>query len=267
MAECGCETKMGTVMATGVLLDIAGVLHDGGRALPSARQAVRRLRDAGLPVRFLTNTTRRPKRVLLEKLGALGFDVQADDVLTPAEAARGWLARERCRPHLLVHPDLEEDFAGLPDGNRVAVVVGDAGPYFTYDRMNAAFRDLAEGAAFLALAANRVFRDADGALSLDAGAFVRALEYSSGRTALLLGKPAPEFFMAGARQIGLPPEQVVMVGDDAESDVAGALAAGIGRAILVRSGKYRAGDETRFDPHPTDCVADIAAAVDLILAG
>jgi ribonucleotide monophosphatase NagD (HAD superfamily) len=57
-----------------------------------------------------------------------------------------------------------------------------------------------------------------------------------------------------------------MVGDDAEADVAGALAAGLGAALLVRTGKYRPGDETKVEPSPTATVADLAAAADWIIA-
>jgi ribonucleotide monophosphatase NagD (HAD superfamily) len=56
-----------------------------------------------------------------------------------------------------------------------------------------------------------------------------------------------------------------MVGDDAEADVAGALAAGIGSALLVRTGKYRAGDERKVEPPPSDTVEDLAAAAKWIL--
>lgn len=252
-------------MPRGVLLDIAGVLYDGDREIPGAVGAVTRLRDSGVPIRFLTNTTRRPKRKILDTLVALGFPAKESEVLTPAEAACAWLTAEGFAPHLLVHPDLETDFSALPRSDRIAVVVGDAGPCFTYERLNAAFRELAKGAPFLALAANRVFRDADGDLSLDAGAFVRALEYASGTTAMLLGKPSPAFFSAGARSMGCAPDEIVMIGDDAESDVAGAIGAGIGAGILVRTGKYRDGDEGRCRPRPTAVASDVSEAADLVL--
>ncbi|KUJ76816.1 hydrolase [Ruegeria marisrubri] len=252
-------------MIRGVMLDIAGVLVQGADIIVGADEALRRLRAAGLPVRFLTNTTRRPKRQVLEQLAASGIAADPDEVLTPAAAARDWLVANGYAPHLLVYPGLEEDFAGCPQGGRVAVVVGDAGPYFTYDRLNAAFRAIEAGAPFLALAENRVFKDADGKLSLDAGAFVRALEFSSGTQAQLFGKPAAAFFQAAAQSMGCKPGDCVMIGDDAESDVAGALAAGVGRGILVQTGKYRAGDESRFDPRPSAVVRDVAEAVDLIL--
>lgn len=66
--------------------------------------------------------------------------------------------------------------------------------------------------------------------------------------------------------MGCAPGEAVMVGDDAEADVAGALAAGLGAGILVRTGKYETGAEIAADPAPTAVVNDLAAAVDWILA-
>lgn len=254
-------------MAKAVLLDLAGVLYQGDQAVPGAVAALSRLRAARMPVRFLTNSTRRPRRAILARLAGLGFEVAEDELFTPARAARAVLTQRGLTPHLLIHPDLEEDFADLPPGQAgQAVVVGDAGPYFTYARLNAAFRALDRGAEFLALAANRTFRDADGERSMDAGAFVAALEYASARQARVLGKPAPEYFAAALASVGVAPAHAVMVGDDAEADVAGALSAGLGAAVLVRSGKYRPGDEDRVTPTPSATVADIGAAVDWILS-
>jgi HAD superfamily hydrolase (TIGR01458 family) len=144
-------------------------------------------------------------------------------------------------------------------------VVGDAAEGFTYTALNQAFRKLLAGAKFLALANNRSFKDEDGELSLDAGAFVAALEYASRSKPIVLGKPAPEFFQAALATTGCNGKEAVMVGDDAEADVAGALKAGIGAALLVRSGKYRPGDESRVDPAPTGTVSDLAAAVRWIM--
>lgn len=253
-------------MIRGVLLDIAGVVLDGETALPGAAEAVARLRAAGLPLRFLTNSTRKPRRRVVAALEAAGVDLAPGDVLTPVAPALARLRQGGYRPHLLVHPDLEEDFAEAPATGPEAVVLGDAGSGFTYARLNAAFRALEAGAPFLALAANRVFRDADGRLSLDAGAFVAALEHASGTRAEILGKPAPAFFRAGCESMGCAPDEVAMVGDDAESDVAGALRAGLGEAILVQSGKYRAGDETRVRPAPSAVVPGLAEAADRLLS-
>jgi len=252
-------------MIRGVLLDLAGVIYEGDHVLPGAIDAVARLHDAGLPLRFVTNTTTKTKKDLLKRLAALGLDIEDDELFTPAHAARHWLTAHTASPVLLVHPKLEAEFEGLPEGANRAVVIGDAGDAFTYANMNHAFRALIDGATLLALAKNRTFKGDDGLLTLDAGAFVAALEYASRLDAIVLGKPSPDFFDGALASIPCAPGDAVMVGDDAEADVAGALRAGVANALLVRTGKYRKGDETRFDPHPTATVANLAAAADWIL--
>lgn len=247
----------------GVILDLDGVLHVRDRAVPGAAAAISRLRQAGIPLRFVTNTTRRPRRAILDALDGLGLEVAAGELLTPAAAVCRRLSERGLQPHLLIHPHLMEDFAGLEAGGD-AVVLGDAGDAFRYAALNAAFRLLIQGAPLYALAANRYFRDEDG-LSLDAGAFVAALEYASGVTAELFGKPAPAFFQAALEGLGCAAEAAVMIGDDVEADVNGALALGIG-GLLVRTGKYRPADDERLAAGGA-VVADVDEAVDRILGG
>jgi HAD superfamily hydrolase (TIGR01458 family) len=195
----------------------------------------------------------------------MGVRIADEELFTPAQAARAWLAAKGLTPHLLIYPALQEDFAGLPRSGPEAVVIGDAADGFTYAALNTVFRKLLAGAPFLALARNRSFKDEDGELSLDTGAFVAALEYAAQRQAIVLGKPAPEFFNAALASMSCNAKEAVMVGDDAEADVAGALSAGLGAALLVRTGKYRPGDESRVTPAPTDTVDDLAAAARWIM--
>ncbi len=251
-------------MIKAVLLDLSGVIYVGNRVLPGALEAVARLRDAGLPIRFLTNSTRTPKRGILEKLQGMGLEISEDELFTPAAAARDWLIRNKRSPYLLIHPNLAEDFQGLPDRAEKAVVIGDAGKSFTYDSLNAAFR-VFDGAEFLALANNRTFKDKDSRLSLDAGPFVAALEFATRRKATVLGKPSREFFNAALESMDCAAEDAVMVGDDAEMDVAGALTAGVGYGLLVRTGKYVAGVEKTVNPRPSAVIDDLAAACSLMI--
>ncbi len=250
-------------MVKGVLLDIGGVIAVGQALLPGALTALNRLRRAGVPVRLITNTTRQSRHALQAQLDSWGLGTDPDALFTPATAARAYLLAQGLQPHLLVHPRLVPEFDGLPAGGSIAVVVGDAGDAFTYGALNAAFRRLLEGAEFLALAHNRMFTEPDGP-SLDAGPFVVALEYACGRRARLLGKPAPAFFLEAIYSLGLLPAEVAMIGDDADSDIAGAMALGC-RGILVRTGKYRPGDETRIIPAPNAVVPDLTEAVAWLL--
>ncbi len=247
----------------GVLLDIAGVLVNGEELVPGAPEAVAALRGAGVPFRLVTNTTRRPKRALIAQLSELGFPLTTADIFTGTEAVIAHLHARHLTPYLLVHPALAGEFADLSGEAPDAVVVGDAGDGFTYQRLNAAFRLLVAGAPLLAIATNRYFREADG-LSLDAGPFVAALEYAAHVEATVFGKPAPAFFAAVLADLGLAPQHTVMIGDDVEADVNGARAVGV-RGILVRTGKYRPGDEARLRAG-AEIAADVRAAVAMLLS-
>jgi HAD superfamily hydrolase (TIGR01458 family) len=253
----------GVEVICGVLLDIAGVLYEGDRPVPGAKQAFGTLVASGLPLRLVTNTTRRPKRALLERLVRMGFDVAPENLFTAAEAARAYLKAEGLTIYPLLHPALEEEFTEFTRAKPNAVLVADAGDRFAYANLNKAFRLLMDGAPLLAIAANRYFKD-EGGLSLDAGPFVRALEFAADTQAMLFGKPAPAFFEATLTNLGGEAREVVMVGDDVEADVNGAIAAGL-QGILVKTGKYRRGDEERM-AKGGEAVSDIVAAVEHILS-
>lgn len=252
-------------MIRGVLIDLSGTIHIGDRSIPGAVEAVRRLQKEGLPFRFVTNTSRTTKALLHRDLMRLGIEVPATYLFTAPLAVRRYLESNGLRPYLLVHPDLVDEFADLPQQNPDAVVVGFAQHAFTYAAMNRAFQLLNSGAALLATGKTRYFEGAHG-FELDAGPFVTALEYAAGRDAVVLGKPSPQFFLTAVADLGCRPEEVVMVGDDPVSDVGAAVEAGL-LGILVQTGKYRLGDEERVCSPEATLARDIGAAVEMILAG
>ncbi|MBS1141230.1 MAG: HAD-superfamily subfamily hydrolase, hypothetical 2:HAD-superfamily hydrolase, subfamily [Proteobacteria bacterium] len=245
-----------------VLIDLAGVLHTGDDALPGAVRALNRLRASGLPLRFLTNTTRTPSNILFTKLQRMGFTLAASEIQTAALAARTLVRSRGLRPLWLVHPEIAEEMgASAPDPD--VVVLGDMGDHLTYPILNHAFRLLMQGLPLMAMARNRYFMEPDG-LSLDMGAFVTGLEYSAGIKAEITGKPAPAFFNAALAELGIAPAEAVLIGDDLSDDIGGAQAAGI-PGILVRTGKYRAGDDAKQDIRPAAVYDDFSAAVAALL--
>ncbi|MBK8182238.1 MAG: TIGR01458 family HAD-type hydrolase [Candidatus Competibacteraceae bacterium] len=250
-------------MIHGVLLDLEGVLYVGDYPLPGAREAILSLRAAGIPMRFITNATQINRDTVVDRLARMGLDVAQEHLFTPVVAARNYLIARHLTPHLLVHPNIQGEFADLLGAQPDVVLLGDAGPGFTYQALNQCFRLLLEGLPLLAMGSSRYFRDEHG-LNLDIGPFVAALEYAAEMEAVTLGKPASIFFQAAVNSLDLPLQDVVMVGDDAEMDVRGALAAGL-RSVLVRTGKYRPGDETKVEPHGGRVFDDLDAVVDYIL--
>ncbi len=232
-----------------MLLDLDGVVYVGDEPVSGAAEAVDWLEREGVPYLFLTNTTSRPRQALVDKLAGMGIDAQPDQVLTPAVAAVAWLRRhDVARPAVFAPeataaelgeldplPDDAEDGAG-------AVVIGDLGEGWDFPTLNRALRLLMSDTEvpLVALGMTRYWRAEDG-LRLDAGAFVRALEYAAGRTAVVLGKPDAAFYGTAVETLGVEADQVVMVGDDIKTDIGGAQQAGL-TGVLVRTGKFSESD-------------------------
>jgi len=250
----------------GVLLDLDGVVYVGDQPVHGAAGTIDWLAGEDIPYLFLTNTTSRPRRAIAEKLTDIGIPAVADQILTPAVAAVAWLdGHDVKHPALFVPHATSTDFAELdplPDGaedGAGAVVIGDLGEGWNFPTLNRALRLLMSDAAppLLALGMTRYWRAEDG-LRLDAGAFVRALEYASGRTAVVVGKPDPTFYGTAVDALNLEADQVVMVGDDIRTDVEGAQRAGL-TGVLVRTGKFSPSDLTG-DVSPDallDSIADL----------
>ena len=91
---------------------------------------------------------------------------------------------------------------------------------FTYTRLNEAFRQLLEGAELIALEKDRYWMGNDG-MMLSAGPFVAALEYASGKKAVVMGKPSRDFFMRALASMNARPDHSVMIGDDVVTDIGG----------------------------------------------
>jgi HAD superfamily hydrolase (TIGR01458 family) len=227
-----------------VLIDIDGVLTVSWQPLPGAVAAVRQLRAAGLPLALVTNTTSRPRASIASALGAAGFPVTAADILTAPAVAAAYLAGHypgaRCL--LLNSGQIGADLAGvtLARGDDPApvdvVLVGGAGPEFSYQALNRAFGCLRDGAKLVAMHRGLYWRTGDG-LQLDSGAFIAGLEQAAGIEAEVVGKPAAAFFATALAHLGAGAAHTLMVGDDIETDVLAAQRQGL-TGVLVKTGKY-----------------------------
>ncbi|MGX1273597.1 HAD-IIA family hydrolase [Streptomyces phaeoluteigriseus] len=257
-----------------VLIDIDGVLTVSWKPLPGAVEALRAVREAGLGVVLVTNTTSRTRASIAKALADAGFPVAAEDVLTAPAATAAHLA-ERCpgaRCALLNSGAVAEDLAsagsvtwvGLDAEDVDVVVLGGAGPEFGYEALDRVFGHLRRGARLVAMHRNAYWRT-DAGLQLDAGAFVAGLEAAARVEAEVTGKPSPAFFAAALGHLGVDAREAVMVGDDVESDVLAAQRAGI-TGVLVRTGKFLPETLQAADGTP-DHVVDSFADLPALLAG
>ena len=247
-------------------------------------EAIAALRRRSVPFRFVTNTTRRSRRGLVERLRAYGFEVEPAEVFTSVMAGVRLLRErgiQRVAP-FVAQATLEEfsDFelvGGMAGSSAAfaataaspaAVVIGDLGDQWTPALLNHAFRYVLDGALLIALQKDRYWLGKTG-LELDAGPYVAAIEYATGQPAMVCGKPEPMFYRAALVTLGgafaaapaaspaLPP---AMIGDDLWADVAGAQRAGL-QGWLVRTGKFREDVLARSGVQPDRVLESIAEVV------
>jgi len=245
-----------------ILLDVDGVLHVSGEPLPGAAEAVRRLRENGHRLRFVTNTTTRARSQLANELRGQGIEVEDGEVQTAADAAVRALRGKRVLAltmHGLIGDlgDLE-----LVGESAHAVLIGGADEtpetnlVFSYMNLARAFGELDAGADLYCLHRNRWWQTRRGPM-LDSGAFVAGLEYAAQVEAIVLGKPSSAYFAAACEALDADPHMTWMVGDDLESDIAGAQGTGL-RTVLVRTGKFRPDVVERARAQPDGIVSSIS---------
>jgi HAD superfamily hydrolase (TIGR01458 family) len=256
------------VTVGGVLLDIDGVLTVSWRPLPGAADALAELSRRRIPFRLVTNTSSRTRAEMARLLAAAGMDVGAGAVHTAVSAAARHLAQHHAHDRVLVvndgdlRPDLDGVDVVTEDGGADVVLLGGAGPGTGYAQFDGAFRAVQNGATFLALHRNTRFQTSDGP-ALDMGAFLLGIEAATGVEATIIGKPAAPLFEAALADLGVPTDKVLMVGDDIDADVRGAQALGM-TGVLVRTGKFRAGDLEDRSRAPDHVIDDVSALLHLI---
>jgi len=245
----------------GFLIDLDGVLYIGDTAIEGARDAIGFLRKRKYRYRFVSNTTRKCRKTIVERLSDMGFVISEEEIITPLIAASVYLkntGKKHC--YLLVTGDAEQDFDQTcictTREKADCVIIGDAGDRISYNSLNTAFRHLMNGAELIALEKDRYWMAPDG-LSLSAGPFVTALEFATGKKATIIGKPSEAFFDRALDEIGLRPGQVAMIGDDIVTDVAGAHRAGM-KSVLVKTGKYRKDSANNSVIKPTYSIDSLA---------
>ncbi|MGH2697469.1 MAG: HAD-IIA family hydrolase, partial [Actinomycetota bacterium] len=245
-----------------VLLDLDGVLYRGDGAVPGAAEVVAELRAAGKRIVFLTNNSARTPEQVAAKLRGLGIEAAPDEVVTSARPTARLVAADGRTPTAYVigrdgvRAALAEAGVEVLDGSpeRADFVVvgwdGDVG----YDELRVASVLARRGARLVATNDDASYPAPGGELWPGAGALLAAVETASGRTATVVGKPHRPLFDEALAQAGTT--EALMVGDRVETDIAGAVAAGID-AVLVLSGASGRGDLLDRDQLPVAVGNDV----------
>jgi 4-nitrophenyl phosphatase len=222
----------------GLIVDMDGVLYRGERPLPGLRDFF--LLIGAHPFVLLTNNSTVSAFDCAAKLGRMGVEVPAAAVLTVVDATSHYLAAllpTGGRAFVLGSHALHEaaSHAGLelaPAGSRADVVVIGLDTSFTYAALSHAVRLVADGAAFVTTSLDAVLLTEDGVLP-GAGALAAAVSACVDALPVCVGKPSAFMFEMAASLLGVPTEDILVVGDNLLSDIGGGAAMGARTALLL----------------------------------
>ncbi|MBN1147347.1 MAG: HAD-IIA family hydrolase [Anaerolineales bacterium] len=223
----------------GAIFDIDGVLEFQDQVMQGALETLAWLRKRQVRLRFLSNSTLKSRAAAAERLRQRGFQVFDGEMVTASYATAHYLrSLQPMTCWVMLDGSGLDEFAEFEQNteNPDYVVIGDFRNHFNFQNMNKALRLLNNGASLIGMIPE-ILDLSQGGLELNVGAWVRMLEDALGKPATYIGKPHPYGFELSLASIGLPRQQVVMVGDQVDTDIKGAQAVGL-KTILLTTGEY-----------------------------
>jgi len=251
-----------------VILDLDGCVWVGEEATAGAPEAIVALREAGKRVAFVTNDPRHATQDYVAKLWSVGVQASLDDVVTVGAATQRLLHQTRSGSTAFVigtqSMRRHVDDAGLRvvNGTDLAaeaeVVVVAGTDHLDLDDLRFATLALRRGAEVVATSRDAVYPTSSGPAP-GTGAILAAVEYASGATATIVGKPEPELFGTALDRLG--PGRTLAVGDRLDADVAAAAAAGLDAALVLTGGTTAEEADAAGEPRPLHVAESLASLV------
>lgn len=227
----------------GVIFDISGVLEFKGETYPGAIKLVDTLRQKGIIIRIVTNSTLRSRKNCAIKLNQMGFKVYEKEVITASYATACYLKKVKPKScWIMLEGDGLDEFSAFNQDhkNPEYIVLGDYRDGFNFQNMNKALKCLQAGSKLVVMIPEMV-DNSMGDVELTVGAYGKMLEKAAEVQATYLGKPNKYIFDMTLKTMDIQRHDVLMVGDKIATDIFGAKLAGI-KSVLVKSGEFRESD-------------------------
>jgi len=245
----------------GYLLDMDGVLYRGSQPIPHAREFIQRLQQNTVPFLLLTNHSCYTPQQLQQKLARMGMEISIEHFYSSALATAEWLREQGAQRVFAMG---EEGLSSALHSNGIVVtdyhvshVVVGLDRELSYDKFKQAARLIAAGAHFIGTNPDPTYPVEDGDAP-ECGLLLGALQNVTGKTPTVIGKPEPIIYRQAAQRLGLPLQNLTMVGDRVDTDIAGASGVGA-RGVLVLTGHTTRSMLATSDIQPDEVLEDLRA--------
>ncbi|HEV2137408.1 MAG TPA: HAD-IIA family hydrolase [Nitrososphaerales archaeon] len=248
------------------LFDLDGVFYKGkeSRVKIGGTKAVEAIKARGKKLYILTNNSTDTVETVHSRLQEFAIPVKKEEILTSSLLTAEYLRDRHGRvSYFLVGEqglDLEMKRCGhhRTEGEKAEFVVVGLDRKITYEKLDHAARLARNGAGIVATHNSRLYMYKTGP-AIATGPIVKAIEYASQKRATVVGKPSPLMFRIALERGGCKKGEAVMIGDQTDTDIAGAAKAGVD-SILVTSGV----DQSVGDYHTIATISNVDDIVPLL---
>lgn len=249
-----------------VLFDMDGVLYRGKQPLPGVNELLAFLAEHDIAYGCITNNAMRTPAQVAEGLRAMGLPIPAERILTSAVATNLYLRSVAPRGSTvyaigmdgLLEPLFGDGYFVQQEQRPQYVVVG-ANFELRYAHLRAACLAIRAGATFIGTNPDTTYPAEDGIVP-GAGAILAALVAATDQQPTIIGKPQPGLFQAALTLLGSTAATTLVIGDRYDTDIVGAINAGL-QAALVLTGVSTAAEAERGPLQPGAILADLPAVL------
>jgi len=225
-----------TSSTRGYLLDMDGVIYRGSAPIPHAREFLDRLKQREIPFLLLTNHACYTPERLQQKLAGMDMQLPLENFYTSALATAEWLSEQGAKRVFALGEDglinaLRDNGIATANDDVTHVVVG-LDRNLSYDKLKLAMRLINAGAQFIATNPDPTYPVEDGHAP-ECGLLLGALQHVTGKKPTTIGKPEAIIYRQAAQRLGLPLQNLTMVGDRLDTDIAGALGVGAHGTLVL----------------------------------
>jgi glycerol-1-phosphatase len=238
-----------------LLLDLDGVVYLGGTAIPGAPEALRKARDAGAHLAYVTNNASRTPAAVAAVLAGMGVPAEPADVITSCHAAARLLADQLPpKSKVLVVGSTALRLAvrerGLTPVSTAAehplAVVQGYGPGIDYSKFKEGGNAVRAGAVFVGTNADSTLPGPHGTQPPGNGSLLQVIAHATGVTPTIAGKPEPPLHRESVIRTGA--RRPLVVGDRLDTDIEAAWNAGTD-SFLVLTGVDNPRSTVLAPPH------------------
>jgi NagD protein len=239
-------------MNKGYLIDLEGTLISGGTPLAGSIDFINYLNQNNIEYYIITNTVSKTIDDWEIKLSEIGFTINKDKIITPIIVLNDFINENSIKTYCFIGPEKIKDLTQKTmDYDIPEYVIFCDFEYIelNYELFNKIYHFIKNGSKMVTTSYSN-FYISNNQYKMDTGIFVKMYETLANEKAIILGKPSQIVYKMVLRKMGITKNNVIAIGDDGLADIIGGKEMGF-ETILVKTGKYKCGDEEIYKPNKT----------------